>query len=349
MPQILDGSVLEGGGQILRVALAISCLKKLSVHIFNIRQKRSNPGLRDQHLRCIELVRDLSNGTVVGAFIGSTEIFFRPGDIVGGSFQAVIKTAGSIGLLLQVALPCALFAETDVTLHLFGGTNTKMAPQVDYLTEIFRPIMEKFGATYDFELIRRGYFPKGGGAVVVHVKPIKQLNGVQLINPGKVTSITGWSFVSGTLPAFLANKIADGAEKYLSRICSNVNIERYKEDRNVAPDNSSGIILAAYTDTDCILGSDALGSRKEDAEQTGQRAAEALLETLDQECCVDEHSQNQMLIFMALASGPSRVRVGKTTLHTTTAIHVIETLTAVKFSIENLSDTANIIHCTGSK
>lgn len=73
----------------------------------------------------------------------------------------MIKTAGSISLLLQVALPLTFFADSDTTLTLQGGTNAEMAPQIDYTTEVFKPVMEKFGATFDFDLIKRGYFPKG--------------------------------------------------------------------------------------------------------------------------------------------------------------------------------------------
>ncbi|CAG9772176.1 unnamed protein product [Ceutorhynchus assimilis] len=344
----IDGSLLEGGGQILRIALSLSCLKRIPVRIFNIRAGRSKPGLMAQHLKGVELVRDLSNAKVVGAHLGSTEISFYPGKINGGSFNAFIRTAGSISLLLQVALPCAIFAKSDTMLRLGGGTNAEMAPQVDYMTEVFRPILEKFGATFEFDLIRRGYFPKGNGEVVVNVKPITQLKSIQLTDPGNITSITGWSFVAGTLPHFLSNKMAESAQKYLSKTCRNINIESYKEDHKVAPDNCSGIILVAHTNTDCILGSDALGKRSETSEETGERAAESLLKSIENKACVDDHSQDQIIVYMALASGPSSVRVGEITLHTKTAIFVAETLAKVKFNIESLQDGANIIHCTGS-
>jgi len=42
----------------------------------------------------------------------------------------------SIGLLIQVALPCILFSNGITTLKLRGGTNAEMAPQIDYTTEV---------------------------------------------------------------------------------------------------------------------------------------------------------------------------------------------------------------------
>lgn len=346
----IDGSLLEGGGQILRVALTLSCLKKIPVRIFNIRAGRSKPGLMEQHLKGVELVRDLANAKVIGANIGSTEISFYPGNIRGGSYTGFVKTAGSISLLLQVSLPCALFADSEVTLRLRGGTNAEMAPQIDYMTEVFRPILEKFGATFDFDLIRRGYFPKGGGEVIVKVQPVSRLNGVKLTEQGNVTSINGWSYVAGTLPVHLSDRMADGAKKVLQKVCRNINIESYKEDRSVAPDNASGIILVANTNTDCILGSSSLGKRNENAEQTGERAGDELLKSINQGACVDGYSQDQIIILMALASGPSSIKVGEITLHTKTAMFVVEKLTKVTFKLDPVDGTSsNIVHCSGTE
>ncbi|KAL1487979.1 hypothetical protein ABEB36_015359 [Hypothenemus hampei] len=344
----IDGSLFEGGGQILRIALPLSCLKRIPIRIFNIRAGRSKPGLMEQHLKGAELIRDMSNGKLAGAHIGSTEITFHPSEIKGGSFRAFVKTAGSISLLLQAALPCAIFAKETVTLTLHGGTNTEMAPQIDYMTEVFRPILEKFAVTFHFELNRRGYFPKGGGEVVVTVDPINKLNGIYLNKFGTVTSICGWSFVAGTLPEHLSHKMALSAKKHLVSVCKNINIVSYKENRHVAPENALGIILVAHTDSGCIIGADAIGKKSENVEKTGERAAEALKISLEQRACVDEHSQDQIIIFMALASGPSSVQVGEITLHTKTAIYVVEIIVKdVKFRIEPLEGGGNIIHCTG--
>lgn len=345
----IDGSLLEGGGQILRVALTLSCLRKTPVRIYNIRAGRSKPGLMEQHLKGVELMRDLTNATVNGAHIGSTEIDFFPGDIQGGFFNGLVKTAGSISLLMQVALPCTLFAKSEVTLKLRGGTNADMAPQIDYMTEIFRPNLEKFGGTFDFDLLRRGYFPKGGGEVMVKVKPVSSLNGVKLTEQGKIKYIEGWSFVAGTLPEHLSHRMAEGAYTVLEKVCTKMRIESYKEDRSVAPDNASGIILVAHTDTDCILGSSALGKRNEEPEDTGERAGNELIKSINQGGCVDEFCQDQIIILMAIAKEPSSVKVGAITLHTETAIFVVEYLTKVKFRIERLGDTSNIIHCSGSE
>lgn len=140
-----------------------------------------------------------------------------------------------------MALPCTLFASSATKLTLQGGTNAEMAPQIDYTTEVFRPILEKFGATFDFDLIRRGYFPKGGGEVIVSVNPIESLKPVDMTERGNITKIYGWSFVAGTLPERLSQLMTDSATSVLRRY-GTVRIESYKEDRSIAPDNCSGIM-----------------------------------------------------------------------------------------------------------
>lgn len=132
----IDGSVMEGGGQILRVSAALSCITGSPIRITKIRAGRSSPGLRPQHLSGLQLVSDLCSGSLQGASIGSTDISLTPGKIHSGTHTADTHTAGSVCLLLQVALPCALYADASSQLLLKGGTNAEMAPQIDYTVKV---------------------------------------------------------------------------------------------------------------------------------------------------------------------------------------------------------------------
>ncbi|XP_053179082.1 RNA 3'-terminal phosphate cyclase [Scomber japonicus] len=153
--QQLDGSVMEGGGQILRVSAALSCITGTAVKITKIRAGRSTPGLRPQHLSGLQLVSDLCSGSLQGAALGSTDISLTPGKIHSGNHTADTETAGSVCLLLQVSLPCALFADASSQFCLKGGTNAEMAPQIDYTIKVFKPILEKFGVHFDCDLKMR--------------------------------------------------------------------------------------------------------------------------------------------------------------------------------------------------
>lgn len=346
----IDGSVLEGGGQILRITLTLSALCGIPVRVYNIRVGRSKPGLAPQHLTGFKLVQEMTDARVKGDELGSTEIEFWPTCLKGGFYTADPQTAGSICLLLQVALPCTFFTNSEVTLKLRGGTNAEMAPQIDYITEVFRPILEKFDATFDFDLKRRGYFPKGGGEVRIHTAPIKCLNPITLLDRGDIKTIYGWSYVAGTLPIHMAHKMADSATKLITQHYpqTKINIERYKERPEMAIGNCFGIILVAETTTGCIIGSSGLGKRSITPEDTGTTAGQELVNNLLEGACVDNHAQDQIVIFMALANGTSSVRIGKMTQHTETAIYIVEKMTNAKFEVIN-EGTTNVLKCEGIK
>ncbi|XP_049876981.1 RNA 3'-terminal phosphate cyclase isoform X2 [Pectinophora gossypiella] len=281
-----------------------------------------------------------------GASIGSTEIEFIPGKLSGGQYIADTMTAGSISLLIQVSLPCALLAPAPVSVSLRGGTNADMAPQVDYMGEVFRYMLNKFGGDFSLDVLRRGYYPKGGGQVKIEVTPVRCLQAVDVTERGDLRGVHGWSFVAGTLPIGMAHQMANGAKQGLRNICNKVNIEVYKEDRSMAPDNCSGIILVGEMTSGCVVGSDGLGKRGVEPIEVGRKAGEELRKVLESGACVDSHVQDQLIIYMALAAGKSTVKAGEITLHTQTAIYIAETIAKTKFTITPCGEH-NLIQCTG--
>ncbi|XP_034940740.1 RNA 3'-terminal phosphate cyclase [Chelonus insularis] len=339
MPAIrIDGSFGEGGGQVLRIALTLSALYKIPIEIDKIRAGRPKPGLAAQHLKGVEIARDMCNAKVHGAYIGSTRLEFYPGAAVAKrTFVADIKTAGSICLLAQIAIPIALFLPQGdpITLILKGGTNVPMGPHIEYLTEVFRPWLNKFGADFDFTVLRRGYYPKGGGEVHLRVPPIKSLNPIEVLNQGDVTSISGWAYVAGSIHLNEAYQMADVTKNELTKKLAAqnisippINIEAYREDRGMAVGNGSGINVVCQTNTGCVLGGSGLGSnRGESKADPAIEAANQILNPLLDGACVDEHMQDQLILLMALATGQSKVLLGKQqqlTQHTETAIEVIK-------------------------
>ncbi|XP_030062362.1 RNA 3'-terminal phosphate cyclase [Microcaecilia unicolor] len=350
----IDGGIMEGGGQILRVCTSLSCILGLPLRVHSIRAGRSTPGLRPQHLSGLEMIRDLCNGRLEGAEIGSTEILFTPGKIMGGTHVADTKTAGSVCLLMQVSMPCVLFAASPSELHLKGGTNAEMAPQIDYTTMVFKSVVEKFSLRFDCDIKTRGYYPRGGGEVVVRMSPVKQLSPINLTERGAVTKIYGRAFVAGVLPYKIAKDMSTAAVKCIRKDIKDlyVNIQAVQEPKDKSIGNGNGLIIVAETSTGCVFAGSSLGKRGVSSDKVGIEAAEMLLRNLRHGGCVDEYLQDQLIIFMALANGVSRVRTGGITLHTQTAIHFAEQLTKAKFTVQKAEDqdsnTENyIIECEG--
>ncbi|NXC18532.1 RTCA cyclase, partial [Corythaeola cristata] len=320
----IDGGIMEGGGQILRVSTALSCLLGLPLRVRRIRAGRSQPGLRPQHLSGLEIIRDLCEGKLEGGEIGSTEITFTPGKIRGGTHIADTKTAG-----YSVCLYMLVF-------------------------QVFKPIVEKFNFTFNCDIKKRGYYPQGGGEVIVQMSPVKELRPVNLTERGTVTKIYGRAFVAGALPIKLAKDMSAAAVRCIRKEIRDlyINIQPVREPDDQAFGTGSGIIIVAETSTGCLLAGSSLGKRGKNSDKVGIEAAEILLRNLKHGGTVDDSLQDQLIIFMALAKGVSRVKSGPITLHTQTAIHFAEQLTKAKFTVkkseeEDPSKDTYIIECEG--
>ncbi|KAG8982165.1 hypothetical protein FRC05_000307 [Tulasnella sp. 425] len=301
----IDGSYLEGGGQVLRNAIAYSALLRKPIAIENIRGNRDPPGLRPQHATGLELVSRLSKDSVLtGAGRGSSKVDFQPGTLVTGFFTADTKTAGSTTLLLQVSLPCLLFATRpnsdslrDSELKLRGGTNATKAPPIDFVKFILFPFLDRhFGFSPKLVIRKRGYYPKGQGEINIENIPVltKPLPSITVTDRGEVTLIRGRAYVAGTLPAHLVRTMANAARKELQQAGYGhrmVDIDEETEPPHAAAGSGSGIILWAETDRGCILSGSAIGERGVKADETGRAAARELIENLGHGGCVDEYLQ----------------------------------------------------------
>nr|CAB3265815.1 RNA 3'-terminal phosphate cyclase-like [Phallusia mammillata] len=348
----IDGGIMEGGGQILRIATALSSILHKPISINRIRANRTNPGLRPQHMTGMQLVRDLCSGQLTGDQVGSQYIAFIPGMLQSGTYLADTGTAGAVSLLLQVALPCLMFTPGASHLTLRGGTNAEMAPQIDYTIQVLKPILEQFGVRMDCQIATRGYFPRGGGEVTVQASPVRQLRPINMTNFGTIRRITGRAFVAGVIPFKIAQQMAKSATSVLWRSYREVpiNIQAVQEPKNAVIGNGTGIIVVAETTTGCRLSGSALGRKGIQAEQVGSDAAEMLLRNLSYGCCVDEFMQDQLIVYMSLAAGHSKIKTGPITLHTQTAMHIAQMMTQAQFNIMQASPPSTesyIIECAG--
>ncbi|KAI5124068.1 hypothetical protein M0805_003895 [Coniferiporia weirii] len=381
----IDGSTLEGGGQILRNALALSALLTKPVHITNVRHNRAQPGLKPQHAAGLQLVADLSAANAEGILKGSRTVSFDPGPVRAGDYLADPGTAGSTTLLLQASLPCLFFPDRDSgpdpepdsssnaicepvisTLTLRGGTNATNAPPADYAqtvlfpflrTHILRLLPTSTQNALSLRIAKRGFFPHGGGELRVRVPGLRAgetFAPVELTERGAVTAVHGRAYVSGTLPLRVAKQMRDAALSELAAFSSadpppQISIDILSDTLGPEHRPGSGLVLWASTAGGCVFGASALGSKGTNAAETGRIAARTLLNEVAHGGCVDEWMQDQMIIFLALAKGRSVVKTGPLTLHTRTAIWVAETLTDAKFETSELQDGSGqvLISCEG--
>lgn len=332
--KIIDGSYGEGGGQILRTALALSVITGEPVKIIKIRAKRPKPGLRPQHLYGVLALRELSNGEVRGAREGSTELEFYPKGIKTKHIRVPIKTAGSITLVLQALLPAMVFGDKEITFEITGGTDVPWSPPVDYLKHITLYALKKLGIRVEIEIKRRGHYPKGGGLVVGKAYPWEEKKPLIAKEFKKIYSFEGISHAV-RLPSHVAVRQAKAAKETLERayplVPVNVKEEFYEPEKDPHLGPGSGIVIWANTDV-LRLGGDALGERGKPAEVVGREAANELIEQLKPKHAVDKFLGDQLIPFLAFAGG--EIWVSKITNHLITNVWVVEQFFGKVFEIE---------------
>ncbi|HMK46717.1 MAG TPA: RNA 3'-terminal phosphate cyclase [Methanocella sp.] len=320
----IDGSYGEGGGQILRSAVAVSAITGIGVKIVNIRKNRPRPGLSIQHIKSIELVKEMTGATTEGLTPGSTMISFFPSKIRSGKFFLDIGTAGSISLVLQSVTPIASFAPAKVIIEVIGGTDVRWSPTIDYFKHVTMPAMSMFGFKGDLKLLNRGFYPSGGGRIVIEIEPAR-FNGT-VINEQPNEPVMGVS-ASSRLPEHVARRQAEAAKRYLN----SVGIEVKDIAIEVRNDRSIGSSITLYSG---FHGGSALGERGVPAEKIGTDAGISMANSLESGAAVDPYLCDQLITFMALSNGPSCVSTGSVTSHAVTNMWIMEKMTGRRFTIE---------------
>ena len=331
----IDGLYLEGGGQILRTAMALSTITGKSYRIFNIRKGRPKPGLMPQHLLGIRALAQLCNGKLEGDELGSNEIKFSPGETYRDRVSVNIPTAGSITLVLQGLIPPALFASSTIKLIFDGGaTDTFFSPTIDYFQYVFLGILEKLAENsslpIEINIIKRGYYPEGGAEVEVKIYPTKIKN-LNLTERGSLKKITVISGASDTLKnQKVAERQIAGVREILNKL--KLPVEEKVEYYPTQCPGSQICLIAEFEKT--LIGTDNLGKLGKRAEDIGKEAALELLKEQKTAACLDKHLADQILPYLALSSGKSQVTVSEITNHCKTNVWVIEKFLDGKFEIK---------------
>ena len=348
--KIIYGDILEGGGQILRFTLPIAAVTGTPVKVVKIRAKRPNPGLRRQHMISVESVAKLSNAKVEGLRLGSQEITFIPGSLRGGKYNFDIGTAGSITLVLQALLPLMAFTYDHVEVTITGGTNNPMAPPIDYLERILLPILRIMSFDPRIELLRRGFYPLGGGMVRVSSTPVGDvLKPIRIVEFGYVKRIAGIAY-SSRLPSHIVDRMVSTVESILSKKGYDIVLEKeilQPPHPRCAVSPGCGILLYAELSSGARIASDRLGVKGIPAEEIAKEAVRDLEAQIEVGYPVDRHLADQLVIWMALADGESSIATTELTLHTITCIELAKQLLNVEFEVDGGEGKPSRITCKG--
>jgi RNA 3'-terminal phosphate cyclase (ATP) len=338
MALTIDGSFGEGGGQILRTALALAAILQRPLEIRNIRGGRKKPGLRPQHLAAVKALATVTSAQVRGAEVGSTHLYFEPRQLKGGAYTLDIGTAGSTALVLQAIMPSLLFAKDPSRVTITGGTHVPWSPCFHYLKEVFVPALSEMGGMVCLELGPWGWYPKGGGRVVTSISPGGGLSALERTNRGNLTGIDVLSAVSN-LPASIGERQRDQVLKRLrAQGYAPAKIELLK-----GPSPGPGTVVFVKAEFEQgAAGFTSLGQRGKPAETVADEACSAFFEFMASGAAVDSHLADQMALYMALAQGRSCFVAETITEHLRTNIWLIEQLIPVTFEVDEPSGRVGV-------
>ncbi|VUZ84735.1 RNA 3'-terminal phosphate cyclase [Candidatus Methylomirabilis lanthanidiphila] len=325
----IDGSYGEGGGQVLRTALALSAVLDRPIELVKIRAGRRNPGLQPQHLSGVKALAEITGAEVHGAEIGSSRLYFAPERITGGSRRFDVGTAGAVSLVFQAILGPLAFADRPSTLLLTGGTHVPWSPPAPYASQVFLPMVKRMGLEADWQLERGGFYPKGGGRVQVAVQPMTQLSSIDLTTRGALLAILGISAVAG-LPAEIAKRQADRVRCRLTDAGYTIHIEIAEIDAACPGDS-----LFVWVEFEqARAGFSALGERGKPAERVADEVADAVLDFLAGDAATEGHLADQLALFMALANGRSVLTTARVSRHLLTNLWTIQQFLPLGISVE---------------
>ena len=341
----IDGSHGEGGGQIVRMAVALSALRSTAVRVVNVRAKRAKPGLAAQHATAIRAVAGLCAARVQGAEVGSGEFTFEPGPLRSGRFSFDVGTAGAVTLVLQACLPAA-FRAGDTELEIRGGTDVPWSPPLDYFGHVFLGLLRKMGGRAEVEVARRGYYPRGGGLVRLRVVGTASWKPLHVTDRGGIQRIAGRAHASN-LPEDVVERMKSGALKGLSNFMTvRVHSETLGADRAMGP--GGAVVLWAET-PDTILGASSLAEKGKRAEKVGAEAATGLLREIESRATLDVCASDQVLGYAAMASGPSEFFVREVSEHARTMMWLLGSFTDCQFHVVSEGGLQRITVTPGSE
>lgn len=328
----INGSI--GGGQVLRTALGLSLLTSKPFEIEKIRETRSQPGLKAQHLECVNASAKLSNADVQGNKINSTYLKFSPKEISSNRLDVRIPTAGSVSLVLQCLLLAGTLGKLRIRIE-GGATYTKWAPPMDYMENVLFRLLSKHGYNVEVNSLKDGFYPKGGALVEV-VTSRANLKTFDIIEKGNLKSINGISVASNTLEkARVGERQAMAARKELFNEFPDTEIKLKALYRDSLCIGSGITLWADFSNT--IISGDALGEKGISSETVGKAAAINLIKELDG--AVDSFTADQLIPYMAI-KGEGEILTSKITPHIIANIKVSEMFLDVKFEIDG-----NFIKC----
>lgn len=290
----IDGSQGEGGGQILRTALALSMITGTPFELINIRAGRKKPGLMRQHLVCVQASQRISNATVEGAELHSQKLYFAPQQVQAGHYDFQIGSAGSTVLVLQTLLPALMMQDQASQINIHGGTHNPMAPTADFIQQCFLPSIKRIGIKVDFHCERAGFFPIGAGQINATIHPWEKVTKYTALDTGKLLQLRAYAAALNIPPDIATRELTTLANKL------DLSSQQTLYFKGISQGNTA-FVVAEFEHHQQVFS--ILGEMKKSAENVAKELAKEVKYYLASQAVADEYLTDQLLLPLTLGKG----------------------------------------------
>ena len=340
----IDGSQGEGGGQMVRSSMALSVVTGRPICLENIRAGRSKPGLQRQHLTAVRAAAEICSSELEGDELESLQIQFTPGAVQAGEYHFNVGSAGSAMLVLQTVLPPLLTAESPSLLTLEGGTHNQWAPPFDFLARAYLPLVNQMGVTVSSSIQRHGFYPAGGGQIIVEINPAEQRIGFDLNDRGRVRSRRVTALVAG-LPEQIGRREVDRVVKRLQWPA------KVGKARSVPSDGPGNVVFAEIECENVTEIFTAFGRRGVQAEKVADEVVQQVRRWNSSDVPVGEYLADQILLPLGLSAAQPAdcgVKRGGTfrtlplSQHSLTHIDILKQFLDIKIDVERDEESVQV-------
>jgi RNA 3'-terminal phosphate cyclase (ATP) len=339
----IDGAMGEGGGQVLRTALSLSVITGRPLQLYNIRAKRTPPGLKPQHLQAVRAAAAISSARVEGAQAGSRRLTFEPRGLLPGAYRFDIGTAGATSLVLQTLLLPLSFADQPSQLEIVGGSHVPWSPSYHYLAWQWLPMLERIGYRARLGLPEAGYYPRGGGRLRGTISPAAGLKPLRLATRGRLVEILGLAAVTR-----LDRSIACRMERQAALRLAGLGVPI-----RIAVEVLEGVGPGAFLALHAVFADGAswcdtaLGAPGKPSERVADEAADLLLAFLETDGAVDRHLADQLMLPLSFVPGVSELRTAAVTRHLLTNAEVVRAFLPVDIEVQGPLDQPATVRVRG--
>jgi RNA 3'-phosphate cyclase len=334
----VDGSKGEGGGQILRTAVAFSAIQARPVRIYNIRAGREVPGLKRQHISALQIIAKVFGGELEGATEGSSEVTFVPGKQRLDVLALDMGTAASITLVLQAVVPAIALTGSRLDLELVGGTDVPWSPTYDYFERVVRYAYGRIGIGFTIAARRRGYYPRGGGNTSAAIVPCAELRPLDLTEAEGVRDVLLVSRC-GRLPRHVAERQLASARTEIAKAGFGISSTELSEEQSDSPGSS---LLAYNVGPSRCIGADSIGAKGKPAEDVGREAASRFIAAARSGACLDANLADMVLPLLSLARRSSHVAIPKVTPHLISGLELASQFTRCRWSVSESEGVSTV-------